>query len=316
MSQCPSVSSQQAVCKGSPSVPSSVVPVLFLCLFFSISFISLPNIFLAFQTLLPMLCLMTIFTFFLFWSCCSHCPILHSGAPPTRGTRWTSPRWTSLFCLSLPRDLLPPHLRHNRSGIRQYTAFCWQFGLTPLPLSDLNLCRFVSYLHQQQLSPASVRLYLTTLHYLQIFAVGHDPQPGEFFRLQYAVRAVQQLNPSRSRPLRLPITPAILLSLHRRWSPSPVSYQSHLLWAACCLGFFAFLQSGEFTCPSSAAYNSSMLSWGDIQVDSHNHPSYLRIVLWQSKTDLFGAGVSFFCGCHGRHLVPSHGSAVLPVGSA
>ena len=25
---------------------------------------------------------------------------------------WTSPRWTSLFCLSLPRDLLPPHLRH------------------------------------------------------------------------------------------------------------------------------------------------------------------------------------------------------------
>ena len=25
---------------------------------------------------------------------------------------WTSPRWTSLFCRSLPRDLLPPHLRH------------------------------------------------------------------------------------------------------------------------------------------------------------------------------------------------------------
>ena len=87
---------------------------------------------------------------------------------------WTSPRWTSLFCLSLPRDLLPPHLRHNRSGIRQYTAFCWQFWLTPLPLSDLNLCRFVSYLHQQQLSPASVRLYLATLHYLQIVAVGHE----------------------------------------------------------------------------------------------------------------------------------------------
>ena len=123
---------------------------------------------------------------------------------------WTSPRWTSLFCLSLPRDLLPPHLRHNRSGIRQYTAFCWQFGLTSLPLSDLNFCRFVSYLHQQQLSPASVRLYLAALYYFQIVAVGHDPQPGEFFRLQYAVLAVQQLTPSRSRPLQLPITPAIL----------------------------------------------------------------------------------------------------------
>ena len=145
---------------------------------------------------------------------------------------WTTPRRTSLFCLSLPRDLLPPHLRHNRSGIRQYTAFCWQFGLTFLPFSDLNLCHFVSYLHQQQLSPASVRLYLAALHYFQIVAVGHDPQPGEFSRLQYAVRAVQRLTPSWFRPLRLPITPAILWSLHRRWSPPPVSYQSHLLWAA------------------------------------------------------------------------------------
>ena len=179
---------------------------------------------------------------------------------------WTSPRWTSLFCLSLPRDLLPPHLRHNRSGIRQYTAFCWQFGLTPLPLSDLNLCRFVSYLHQQQLSPASVHLYLAALCYLQIVAVGHDPQPGVFPRLQYAVWAFRWLTPSRSRPLRLPITQAILRSLNRRWSPPPVSR------VVCCglpaVSFFAFLQSGEFTCPSSAAYNSSMLSWGNIQVDS------------------------------------------------
>ena len=179
--------------------------------------------------------------------------------------------------------MLPPLLRH-RSGIRRYTAFCQQFGLTPLPL---NLCCFVSYLHQQQLSPASVRLYLAALCYLQIVAVGHDPQPGEFPRLQYAV---QRLTPSRSRPLRLPITPAILRSLHR-WSPPPVSYWSRLMWAACCLGFFAFLRSGEFTCPSSAAYNSSMLSWGDIQVDSRNHPSYLRMVLRHSKTSFWGWGV-------------------------
>ena len=204
----------------------------------------------------------------------------------------------------LAQGLASSTLATYRSGIRRYTAFCRQFGLTPLPLSDLNLCRFVSYLHQQQLSPASVRLYLAALRYLQIVAVGHDPQPGEFPRLQYAVRAVRRLTPSRSWPLRLPITPAILRSLHRRWSPSPVSYRSRLLWAACCLGFFAFLRSGEFTCPSSAAYDSSMLSWGDIQVDSHDHPSYLRIVLRHSKTDLFGAGVSLFVGATGDTLCP------------
>ena len=83
-----------------------------------------------------------------------------------------------------------------------------------------------------------------------------------------------------------------------------MSYRNRLLWATCCLGFFAFLRSGEFTCPSAAAYVPSMLSWGDIQVDSHDHPSYLRIVLRQSKTDLFGAGVSLFVGATGDTLCP------------
>ena len=204
----------------------------------------------------------------------------------------------------LTQGLASSTLATYRSGIRRYTAFCQQFGLTPLPLCDLNLCHFVSYLHYQHLSPASVCLYLASLRYLQIVAGGRDPHPGEFPRLQYAVRAVRRLNPSWSRPLRLPITPAILRSLHRAWSSPPVSYWNRLLWAACCLGFFAFLQSGEFTCPSVAAYVPSMLSWGDIQVDSHDHPSYLRIVLRQSKTDLFGAGVSLFVGATGDTLCP------------
>ena len=204
----------------------------------------------------------------------------------------------------LTQGLASSTLATYRSGIRRYTAFCRQFGLTPLPLCDLNLCRFVSYLHYQHLSPASVHLYLASLRYLQIVAGGRDPHPGEFPRLQYAVRAVRRLNPSRSRPLRLPITPAILRSLHRAWSSPPVAYRNRLLWAACCLGFFAFLRSGEFTCPSAAAYVPSMLSWGDIQVDSHDHPSYLRIVLRQSKTDLFGAGVSLFVGATGDTLCP------------
>ena len=80
-----------------------------------------------------------------------------------------------------------------------------------------------------------------------------------------------------------------------------MSYRSRLLWVSCCLGYFAFLRSGEFTCPLSAAYDSSMLSWGDIHVDSRNHSS---IVLRHSKTDLFGAGVSLFVGATGDTLCP------------
>ena len=131
---------------------------------------------------------------FLFWShrCCR--PLSH---PPFRSSSYsrhpTGPHLAGPVCFVSPCP--GTCFLHNcnvycRSGIRQYTAFCQQFGLTTLPLSDLNLFRFDSYLHQQQLSPASVRFYLAALRYLQIVAVGHDPQPGEFPRLHYAVRTV------------------------------------------------------------------------------------------------------------------------------
>ena len=35
-------------------------------------------------------------------------------------------------------------------------------------------------------------------------------------------------------------------------------------------GIFGFLHSGEFTCPSSGAYNEDMLSVGDVYVDSNS----------------------------------------------
>ena len=118
-----------------------------------------------------------------------HCPILNSEALPTWGTRLDLTSLDQFLLSLLAQGLASSTLVTYRSGIRWYTAFCQQFGLTPLPLSDLNLCHFVSYLHQQQLSPASVCLYLAALCYLQIVAGHHNLQPGEFPRLQCAVQA-------------------------------------------------------------------------------------------------------------------------------
>lgn len=103
------------------------------------------------------------------------------------------------------------------------------------------------------------------------------------------------------RSVRPPRFPRVLRYLYSVWSALPVSYDNRMLWATCSIGFFAFLRSGMFTC---SAVNKSVLAWGDVRVNSHSQPVYLVVHLRQSKTDIFGAGVSLYVGKTGCDLCP------------
>ena len=98
---------------------------------------------------------------------------------------------------------------------------------------------------------------------------------------------------------RLPITPQVLSVIY---SYLPHSPDSSMIWAACCIGFFGFLRSEKFTVPSLEEYDPSVhLSLSDIALDSHTHPSILRIHLKQSKTDPMGMEVERGpLGCNGK----------------
>lgn len=67
-----------------------------------------------------------------------------------------------------------------------------------------------------------------------------------------------------------------------------------MLWAACTLGFFAFLRAGEFTVARRGSH--SVLSVSDIAVDDRSAPSYIAVTLRGSKTDPFGTGCTLFVG--------------------
>ena len=65
-----------------------------------------------------------------------------------------------------------------------------------------------------------------------------------------------------------------------------------MLWAACCLGFFGFLQAGRFTTNSS--FNPSVdLTPADLQVDSSLNHKALEFSLSALRLICFGVAASF-----------------------
>ena len=78
-----------------------------------------------------------------------------------------------------------------------------------------------------------------------------------------------------------------------------------MLWAACCLGFFAFLRSGEMTVPSANSFDPSWhLTPMDVAVDSVQQPSLIQLSLKGSKTDQTRQGIKLFIGRTDNDLCP------------
>jgi hypothetical protein len=213
-------------------------------------------------------------------------------------------RMDKIFCTLLNQGIAPSTSRSYSSGVRRYLSFCSLYNLVPRPLSQATLCRFAAYLLSIQLTPTTIRSYLSALRFYQISNGGQDPGMSDWPQLHYVLRAIHRTSPALSRPTRLPVTPEVLRSLYVVWDSQPVSYVSQMLWAACCLGFSGFLRSGEFTCPSTSAYTPSMLSPGDVVTDDIANPTFLSVVLRSSKTDIFGVGNTIYVGATGNYLCP------------
>ena len=190
------------------------------------------------------------------------------------------------------------------SGKRCYLSFCRQFNPSPLPVNEGILCRFVAFLFSSSLSHQSIRLYLSAVRHLQIMNGWSDPALASYPRLKYALHGVQREGPCTDRHKRLPITPELLRRIYHVWVRKPQDFDRTKLWAAFCLGFFGFMRSGEFTCPSMEAYTPEMLSPADVAVDSHSAPSRMTIQLRRSKTDPFGVGMTLYLGHTGDILCP------------
>ena len=102
------------------------------------------------------------------------------------------------------------------------------------------------------------------------------------------------------------VTPEILWLLLATWSAWPKGswHDALMLWAAFCLGFFGFLWSGEFTCPTQQGFRPHMLGVWDVHVDSRDNPIMVSVRLCRSKSGHFEAGVTIHLGWTRYRICP------------
>lgn len=103
-----------------------------------------------------------------------------------------------------------------------------------------------------------------------------------------ALRGVRRVKPKRRDP-RLPITSTILSLIHEGLQQKPMTkHDKVMLWAACTLAFFSFLQCSEFTQSSASSNDSNRhLSSGDVVVYSHEAPPQIAVKIGpQRETSL------------------------------
>ena len=154
------------------------------------------------------------------------------------------------------------------------------------------------------MSLKKVRSYLSPIRHLQITNGLPDPALSSFTHLTYAMKGLRRVQPTARRQPRLPVTPEILYRIHSACSLDLPDYDKTMLWAAFCMGFFGFMRSGEFTCPSMDAFIPEMLTQQDIAVDSHVSPTRLSVHLKCSKAGPFGTGTTLHLGATGDVLCP------------
>ena len=179
-----------------------------------------------------------------------------------------------------------------------YTSFCNLYGLPYLPITQHKCSLFITFLSLSGLQASSIDAYLAAIRHLQVEIGEHR---AEWPQLQNVLRHIKRSQSPATKRVRLPITAKVMLILYTTLfaaagTPSGPSdhFDKVMIWAACCVGYFGFMRSGEFT--ACRANQGSPILVSDVIVDSHTAPSTIRLFLRKAKTDLFGKDVHIYLG--------------------
>lgn len=124
---------------------------------------------------------------------------------------------------------------------------------SPVITNTSTLILFVTELAQTR-AHSTIRTYLAGVRHLHV-TQGHGNPLSNTLKLDLVLKGIHRIKPNQKQP-RLPVTPYILIRIKGVLDHSP-SFESTMLWAACCTGFFGFLRCGEFMLPDSTSFDST-----------------------------------------------------------
>ena len=199
-------------------------------------------------------------------------------------------------------SLAPSSSKTYQSAQKIFTEFCLTCGKTPLPASEQLLILFVADL-ADRVCFSTASTYLATIRHMHIAQGYGDPLKG-CLQLELVLKWLNRRRP-RSQDSRLPIMPFVLLRIKSVLDKDLHKYDNILLWAACCLGFFAFLRSAKFTVSSSRQFDPTChLTPQDIAVDNVQQPAVMKICIKASKTDQTKIGIDLYVGRTDNAICP------------
>ena len=117
-------------------------------------------------------------------------------------------------------------------GQRRYLKFCTKLGITPFPLVELQLCKFVANSEEDGLQFSSIKGYLSAIRRLQIFGGMGDPFVATWPLLEATLCGVKlcRVKSKESCPrTRLPITPTVLHKLRGIWEMDGQKFDNIML---------------------------------------------------------------------------------------
>lgn len=131
------------------------------------------------------------------------------------------------------------------AGQKRYMSFCKAISCTAIPASEGTLLTFVSHLAQEGLAYSSIKVYLSAVRNLHAASGLHVTFEAQLTpRLEQVLSGIKkEYARGRDKTQRLPVTQNIMEKMQAVLSSQRKDHNSVMLWAACCMAFFGFLNS-------------------------------------------------------------------------